>query len=79
MTTFTDMTTRYDWIDFEEDDSTDAVPDKFVLIIRQDEAEFATIIHRTVGGKYPINGELAEQKRRNAELIVAALNNGEEN
>ena len=36
--------------------------------------EIAVICHRTVGDKYPIDGELANEKRRYAQVIVEALN-----
>jgi len=65
---------RYAWQDFEEDQSTDAVPDKYVLTITEDGEEYATIVHRTVGGKYPLDGEMARHKRARAERIVFLLN-----
>lgn len=67
-------TARYAWHDFEEDESTDAIPDKYVLTITEDGEEFATIVHRTTDGAYPIDGPLAERKRRNAARIVRLLN-----
>ena len=36
--------------------------------------EIATIIHRTVGGKYPLDGETANIKVQRAQQIVSALN-----
>ena len=36
--------------------------------------EIAVIVHRTCGGKYPLDGDLANQKRANAQMIVDALN-----
>lgn len=68
----------YDWIDFEpEPDLTgdgEGDPDKHIILIREDGEEFATIVHRTCGGKYPLDGPTAEEKRRNAEHMIDALN-----
>lgn len=36
--------------------------------------EVASIIHRTVGGKYPLDGPEAEKRVENARKIVRALN-----
>lgn len=70
------------WFDFEPepevtgDGSGD--PDKHILTIvnypGEDNDEIAVIVHRTCDGKYPIDGVLADRKRRIAEVIVAALN-----
>jgi len=65
----------FGWEDFEEDESTDAIPDKYILTIECDGEEYASIVHRTVGGLYPIDGELANEKRAHAQRIVDALNN----
>ena len=35
----------YRWSDFEEDISTDAIPDKYIITITQDWEEIATIVH----------------------------------
>jgi len=65
---------RYAWEDFEEDQSTDAIEDKYILTITEDREEYATIVHRTAGGKYPLDGEVARRKRARAERIVRLLN-----
>lgn len=67
------------WFDFEaEPDMTgdgSGDPDTYYLTIAwPDGEELAVICHRTVGGKWPIDGELADSKRRNAQMIVDALN-----
>jgi hypothetical protein len=68
----------FGWWDFDaEPDVTgdgSGDPDKFFITITAHGEEFASIVHRTCGDKYPLNGELAKQKRENAEFIVAALN-----
>lgn len=49
--------------------------DTWYLTIRDERGEeVAVICHRTVGGKFPIDGEVADRKRRNAQVIVDALN-----
>jgi len=69
---------QYRWYDFEEDESSDAIPDKYVLsIVNEDAEEVAVIVHRTVGGRYPLDGALASWKRENAQRIVDALNASE--
>lgn len=69
----------FGWADFTEDESTDAIPDKFILTITdEDGEEFATIVRRTVDGEYPLDGGLASQKRANAQRIVNALNREED-
>lgn len=71
---------KYGWSDFEEDVSTDAIPDKFILTIGElDEdgyldGEIAIIVHRTCNGKFPLDGPVAEAKREQARMIVSALN-----
>lgn len=65
----------FGWYDFEADDSSDKIEDKFILTIHDpDGEEFATIVHRTAGGRFPLDGDLANQKRLNATRIVNALN-----
>lgn len=65
----------YEWRDFEEDDSTDEIQDKFILaIVDEDGEEVAVIVHRTCDGRHPLDGPVAERKRQNAERIVNALN-----
>ena len=36
--------------------------------------EWAVICHRICGGKYPLDGDLANEKRARAQAIVDALN-----
>lgn len=66
------------WDDFELDESSEEIPDKYILTIceglPEDFNEVAVIVHRTVGGKYPLDGEMAAVKRANATYIVEALN-----
>ena len=67
------MGNRYGFIDFTEDESTDAIPNKHILTITEDGEEYAVIVHRATDS-HPIDGALAQSKTRNAEKIVAALN-----
>lgn len=77
------------WLDFEpEPDTTgdgEGDPNKHILTIADGlgtndwPEEIAVIVHRTCPDengvhKFPIDGELANQKRRNAQVIVDALN-----
>lgn len=69
---------RFQWFDFEAepemtgDGSGD--PDKYYLTIADGEGEeFAVIVHRA-SDMFPIEGELANQKRERAQVIVDALN-----
>lgn len=70
---FENEESEFAWEDFQEDESTDAIPDKYILTITKHGEEFATIVHRA-SEAYPIDGNLANQKRENAQLIVDALN-----
>lgn len=70
---------QYDWVGWEVepemtgDGSGD--PDKNFITIRDPGGEeYALIVHRTVGGKYPLDGDLANEGVARAEHIVAALN-----
>lgn len=70
---------RYDWVGWEAEPETtgdgSGDPEKHFLTIRDPGGEeYAVIVHRTVGGKYPLDGPLAEQKCVNAQNIVDALN-----
>lgn len=67
---------RYAFHDFDLDDSSDAIPHKYVLEIEDLHTgdEVAVIVHRTEGGRFPLDGHVAEKKRRNARMIVDALN-----
>lgn len=63
----------FTWLDFEEDESSDAIPGKLILtILDEDGEEFATIVHRT--SPHLDNEALMDLKRHNAQRIVAALN-----
>jgi len=69
----------YRWVDFEpEPDITgdgSGDPEKFfITILDPDGEEYACIVHRIVGGRFPINGDLADEKRGRAQKIVDALN-----
>jgi hypothetical protein len=65
---------EFGWWDFDLDES-DYIEDKYILtIINPDGDEIATIVHRTVGGKHPLDGEVAELKRAHARRIVELLN-----
>lgn len=69
----------YQWFDFTPDDSTDAIPDKYILtIVDADDEEIAIIVHRTVDGTFPLDGPVAEKKRQDAARIVRALNSAAE-
>lgn len=73
------------WYDFESEPQLNAGalgdPDKYYIIIAavdvrdgsQDD-EWACICHRTCGGKYPLDGPLANEKRERAQFIVDSLN-----
>lgn len=69
----------YDWVGWEAetamtgDGSGD--PEKFSLTIRDPAGEeYALIAHRTEGGQYPLDGDVAEEKVERAIALVAALN-----
>lgn len=66
------------WIDFEPETDTTGDGsgdlDKYILTITNDAGdEVAVIVHRTCGGKYPLDGEVADRKRHNAKLIVQTM------
>lgn len=70
---------RYTWVGWEAepemtgDGSGD--PDKhFLTICYPDGEECALIVHRTGGGKFPLDGDAAAQKLNRAQHIVDALN-----
>lgn len=71
------MSTRYRWwgwaaeTDLDNDDDREGV---YYLTIGDDEDELAIIVHRTVGGKYPLDGDVANSKVVRAQRIVDALN-----
>lgn len=68
---------HYAWSDWQTDESTDDIVDKYVITIELDGEEFATIVHRTCGGLFPLDGPLARQKERDAEAICDAMNRTE--
>lgn len=70
---------KYDWVGWEAEPETtndgSGDPEKHFLTVRDPEGEeYALIVHRTVGGKYPLDGDLAQEKIAKAKNIVAALN-----
>lgn len=72
-------TPAFEWTDFEPESQTtgdgSGDPDKHILTILDPEGEeYATIVHRVCGGKYPIDGPLAEEKRQRAQHLVETLN-----
>jgi hypothetical protein len=67
------MMNRFTWTGWQEDESTDAIPGKYLITIEDCGEEFAVIVHRATD-KYPIDGLLANEKMARAALIVAALN-----
>ena len=68
---------RYGWhgwaaeTENENDDDREGV---YYLTITDDGEEMAVIVHRLVGGKFPLDGDVANGKVADAERIVAALN-----
>lgn len=48
--------------------------DAHFLTIAEDGEEIAVIMHRTCGGKHPLDGALAKRKEAYAEYIVDVLN-----
>lgn len=71
---------RFGWQDFTPDESTDAIPDKYVLTVGTVDAEgnltgdeVFTIVHRA-SPEFPIDGPLAEAKRDRAIALVNMLN-----
>lgn len=62
---------RTDW---EVDESSDAIEGKYMITIDRDGEEIAVIVHRTCGGRYPLNSNMAMSKVRDADMIVGALN-----
>lgn len=66
----------YHWLGWEaEEDFEPGRPDTYFLTIcYPDGEEMAVIVHRTVDGKFPLDGEGAKQKEQRAQAIVDALN-----
>ena len=73
---------KFIWSDFEAEtelsgDGSGNPDTHYLTILEWDGSgyeEFAVICHRTVGGKYPLEGRVAEEKRINAEALVNTLN-----
>ena len=67
---------EYDWhgwtaeTDNDNDDDREGV---YYLTITEGGEEIATIMHRVCGGKYPLDGVVAQQKCADADQIVNAL------
>lgn len=74
----TETTEVFSWTDFQPETETtgdgSGDPDKYILTITEDGEEYAVIVHRTCGGRYPLDGELAESKRSRAQRTVELLN-----
>ncbi len=70
---------KYGWIDFAHMES-DEDPERFyieIYSINEDgdyEDEIAVICHRLVGGRFPLDGDVANEKRERAQRIVDSLN-----
>lgn len=66
----------YHWLGWESE--ADYEPGRedtyFLTICFPDGEEMAVIIHRTVGGEYPLDGPVAKRKEEDAQRIVDALN-----
>lgn len=68
---------RYDWTDFEAETDLGNPDDRegvYYLTIRDEGEELAILVHRTCGGRNPLDGKFAERRRRDAQRIVDALN-----
>lgn len=69
---------RFGWTDWqseEEELGSDGRAGVYWLeIFGPDEEEYAVIIHRTVGGQFPLDGTVAKEKEARAQKIVDALN-----
>lgn len=63
------------WLSEEEEDVDDARPGVYwITITDTDGEEYTTIIHRTYGDKFPLDGPVAMEKQARAQKIVDALN-----
>jgi hypothetical protein len=64
------------WLGWEsEDDFEPGRPDTYFLTIcHPDGEEYAVIVHRTFGGQFPLDGDVAKSKEADAQRIVDALN-----
>lgn len=67
---------HYHWTGWEaEADFEPGRPDTYFLTIcYPDGEEMAVIVHRTVDGAFPLDGDLAKSKEARAQQIVDALN-----
>lgn len=69
---------KYGWTDWQSEyeelgsDGREGV--YWIEIFEEDEGEIACIIHRTVDGKFPLDGPVAKEKEARAQMIVDALN-----
>jgi hypothetical protein len=72
----------YNWHGWMAETDNDNADDRegvwYLTIVDPDGEEYAVIMHRLCGGKYPLDGELAQSKVARAETIVAALNASED-
>ncbi len=66
--------TWWGWAEETDLDNDDDREDVWFLTIVDSGEEMATIVHRTCGGRYPLEGPLGKSKEANAQLIVDALN-----
>jgi hypothetical protein len=64
------MLQLFDWE--QEDEGREGV--YFLTIADFDGDEVAIIVHRVCNGRYPLDGELAKQKVRNAKMLIEAWN-----
>lgn len=66
----------YHWLGWEsEADFEPGRPDTYFLTIcHPDGEEYAVIIHRTVDGQFPLDGDVAKRKEADAQRLVDALN-----
>lgn len=74
------MSQRFDWLGWTaetENGNDDDREGVYYLTITCDGEECATILHRTVGGKFPLDGDVAKAKVAMARRIAAALNASE--
>lgn len=58
--------------DLDNDDDREDV--YYLTINSPNGEEYAVIVHRTVGGKYPLDGTVATQKIARADFMCVALN-----
>lgn len=73
------MSKSFGFIGLEPDDSTDAIPDKYVgtLGVWEDghfHEELAVVVHRTADGAWPLDGPEARDKEADLADLAAILN-----